>query len=173
MEKQVLLDLLKKRFLSHSLLHPDINFDETISRLSERKLTALAYMEESGGEPDIVLLQGKLCFVDTSAETPLGRRGLCYDEEARNARKANKPISSVKKDATEHGLSLLNEEEYFALQKLGDFDLKTQSWLLTPEQIRQKGGALFGDKRYGRAFIYHNGADSYYSVRGYRAKLEI
>lgn len=140
------------------------------------KLFSIHEMERTGGEPDVVLLTKKsseIVFVDCCAESPSGRRSLCYDDEALRARKENKPKNSAVKMAHEMGVELLNEEEYGALQEVGDFDLKTSSWLKTPSDIRKKGGAIFGDKRYGRVFTYHNGAESYYAARGFRSVLRV
>ena len=174
MEKEELIQILKKRFKTQKTFHPCVTFEEVVKRLTPDATASLIYMEESGGEPDVVCLDketGKYVFFDTSKESPKGRRSCCYDEEARLARKANRPDFSAVGLAKEHGLILLSEGEYLYLQTLGEFDLKSQSWLLTPEEIRKEGGAIFGDKHYGRAFVYHNGADSYYSVRSFRAKV--
>lgn len=133
-------------------------------------------MEETGGEPDVVQLTEDnegINFVDCSAETPKGRRSICYDHEALESRKQYRPEDSAINMAQGMGIQLLNEDLYFQLQKVGEFDLKTSSWLLTPNDVRSKGGALFGDKRFGRVFIYHNGADSYYGVRGFRGILKL
>jgi hypothetical protein len=171
-----MIETLKARFEKNMFLHDSLKWDEVEKRLLEDKaaLLVLKRMEESGGEPDVVCLDketGKYVFFDTSKESPKGRRSCCYDEEARLARKANRPDFSAVGLAKEHGLILLSEEEYLYLQTLGEFDLKSQSWLLTPEEIRKEGGAIFGDKHYNRTFVYHNGADSYYSVRSFRAKV--
>jgi hypothetical protein len=131
-------------------------------------------MEETGGQPDVVDLESKeIVFVDCSKESPIGRRSLCYDKKALDSRKNNKPIGSIIELANEIGISVLNEEQYKKLQEYEAIDVKTQSWLQTPEEIRNLGGAIFGDRRYNRVFIYHNGADSYYSVRGFRGILRI
>jgi hypothetical protein len=133
-------------------------------------------MEESGGEPNLIAydpLSGSFTFCDCSAESPKGRRSLCYDDIALHSRKENKPQGSALAMAAQMGVELLSEEDYFELQRLGDFDLKTSTWLLTPDAQRKAGGAIFGDKRYGRTFIYHNGAESYYAARGFRSKLKI
>lgn len=131
-------------------------------------------MEKTGGEPDLIWLPGHPlhgCWVDFSAESPSGRRSLCYDQDARTSRKEAAPANSAIELAESMGVVLLNELEYAELQALGPFDRKTSSWLLTPSEIRVKGGALFGDHRYGRTFFYHNGVQSYYAARGFRAKL--
>lgn len=139
-------------------------------------------MEQSGGEPDVVLLgddadadahSTPITFCDCSTETPVGRRSLCYDRAALDSRKEHKPQSSAVETAGEMGIELLSEEQYRQLQALGDFDLKTSSWISTPAAIRALGGALFGDRRYGRVFIYHNGAQSYYAARGFRGLLRV
>ena len=134
-------------------------------------IETLAKMEESGGEPDTIGIDpesGKLIFCDCSAETPAGRRSLCYDDEALRKRTKNPPVGSAVTQAQEMGVSLLTEELYYRLQELGLFDRKTSSWISTPDDVRNQGGALFCERRYGRVFTFHNGADSYYSVRGWR-----
>jgi len=131
-------------------------------------------MESTGGEPDVVGYDhdtGTIVFMDCASETPIGRRSACYDRKAQESRKQNAPEHNVMDLVTDMGVTLLDEEQYRELQKLGPFDTKTSSWLLTPSEIREKGGALFGDHRYGRTFIYHNGAQSWYSSRGFRAML--
>jgi len=131
-------------------------------------------MEDSGGEPDVVWREGeRVVFADCSTESPAGRRSLCYDEAALAARRDAPPRGSALGDAASMGVTLLNESEYVRLQTLGEFDLKTSSWLLTEPELRSHGGAIFGDRRYGRVFIYHNGVQSYYAARGYRAKLSV
>lgn len=149
--------------------------EEVIQRISksEKALSILNKMEESGGEPCVVKVSpdGEVVIFDCFKETPKVRASLCYDEKALNDRKANKPRSSVEKEVENIGSELLNEDDYLFLQTLGDFDLKTSCWIKTPSEIREKGGAIFGDKMFGRTFIYHNGADSYYAVRGFRTKI--
>lgn len=177
-ESEKLLKTLQTRFEKHANRHHGISWAAVKAKLEKNpsKLFSIHEMERTGGEPDVVLLGKKsseIVFVDSCVESPSGRRSLCYDDEALRARKENKPKKSAVKMAHEMGVELLNEEEYLALQELGDFDLKTSSWLKTPSDIRKKGGAIFGDKRYGRVFTYHNGADSYYSARGFRGKLKI
>jgi hypothetical protein len=133
-------------------------------------------MERTGGEPDVVgsdQVTGEYLFYDCSAESPAGRRSVCYDQQALESRKANKPDDSAMHVADEMGIELLSEEEYRALQKLGEFDLKTSSWIKTPAEIRVLGGALFCDRRYDHVFVYHNGAESYYGARGFRGSLRI
>lgn len=140
------------------------------------KLRSLAEMERTGGEPDVVGQDKKtaaLVFVDCSDESPNGRRSICYDREALEARKENKPKDSAMHMAEQMGVELLTEEQYRALQQLGKFDLKTSSWVLTPAEIRKRGGALFCDRRYETVFLYHNGAESYYAARGFRATLRV
>ena len=164
-----MIDILKKRFLENMSRHPDLSWEEAEGH--ERALEALGRMEETGGEPDTIGWDGesgKLIFLDCSAETPAGRRSLCYDDEALKKRKKNPPSGSALSMARDMGCSLLTEDLYRRLQETGEFDLKTSSWIAAPEEIRSLGGALFGERRYGRVFTFHNGADSYYSVRGWR-----
>ena len=133
-------------------------------------------MEHTGGEPDVVVWptdQGRIVFCDCAAESPSGRRSLCFDDQALNARKENKPAGSATQMAAKMGIAQLTEEQYRALQLLGEFDAKTSSWIQTPADLRALGGALFGDRRYGRVFTYHNGAQSYYAARGFRGSLVI
>ncbi|WP_304516726.1 DUF4256 domain-containing protein [Cecembia rubra] len=175
-EKEGLLEILESRFLKNMNRHPNLVWENIAERLkhSTPKLFSLYAMESTGGEPDVVSFNEETkeyLFMDCSAETPTGRRSVCYDQEALDSRKANKPHNSAQGMAESMGVKLLTEEEYFSLQTLGDFDTKTSSWLDTPADIRKKGGAIFGDKRFGRTFIYHNGADSYYAVRGFRCYL--
>lgn len=176
--QQALLDLLHGRFEQHKLRHADIVWPEVHARLHSKpeKLWTLEQMEVSGGEPDVVgkdVGTGEIVFADCSAESPAGRRNLCYDRKALDARKTAKPAGSALEMAEEMGAAILTEEEYRKLQSLGEFDLKTSSWILTPEGVRKLGGALFGDRRYGRVFFYHNGAESYYGVRGFRASVRV
>lgn len=175
-QSTALLETLEKRFHKHMKRHENFSWDFVLTQLnsSPNKLVALYKMEETGGEPDVVSFNTdskELIFIDCAAETPKGRRSICYDHKALESRKQYKPEDSAINMAEEMGIQLLNEEQYFQLQKVGEFDLKTSSWLLTPDDVRSKGGALFGDKRFGRVFIYHNGADSYYGVRGFRGIL--
>ena len=138
------------------------------------KLWSLAEMERTGGEPDVVgVKSGEFVFMDCSAQSPKGRVSFCYDRAALDSRKEHKPKNSVVDMAAELGVELLTEEEYFALQKLGEFDTKSSSWLRTPPEIRDLGGAIYGDRRYNRVFIGHNGAESYYSGRGFRGSLKV
>ena len=171
-----MIDILKKRFEENVSRHPGIAWEEVLERLNgnEKALEILSRMEESGGEPDIIgrdEKSGKLIFCDCSKETPAGRRSLCYDDEALKKRTKNPPSGSALAQAEETGASIVTEEMYRALQSLGEFDLKTSSWIYTPAGIRSKGGALFCERRYGTVFTFHNGADSYYSVRGWRGYI--
>ncbi|HEX6916309.1 MAG TPA: DUF4256 domain-containing protein [Chitinophagaceae bacterium] len=174
----VLLKSLQHRFDNNPHRHKGIKWQDVLAKLegNNKKLAVLAMMEASGGEPDIIgydQKSGEYIFCDCSAETPKGRRSLCYDEEALASRKEHKPKSSAVEMAAEMGVELISEEAYLGLQQIEDFDLKTSSWLLTPPGIREKGGAIFGDKRFGRTFIYHNGAESYYAARGFRGILRV
>jgi hypothetical protein len=177
-ETSALLKVLEKRFHAHPHRHPNRDWKEIASTLEKNKnaLWSIAQMEETGGEPDLVTFDENsknLYYVDCSTETPKGRRSLCYDQEAWDSRKQHKPNSNVESEINQMGVELLSEEDYFQLQKFGPFDTKTSSWIETPKEIRKLGGALFGDQRFGRTFIYHNGAESYYAVRGFRAKVKI
>ena len=173
-----LLHILEMRFAAHPERHRDLEWSAVQAKLVAHpdKLDALAFMEQSGGEPDVIGVDPEnhaIIFCDCAPESPSGRRSLCYDRAALDARKANKPSGSAVEIATAHGLELLSEAEYRALQTLGAFDGKTSSWLKTPEAIRARGGAIFGDRRYDHVFIYHNGAESYYAARGFRALLRV
>ncbi|MBS1785385.1 MAG: DUF4256 domain-containing protein [Acidobacteria bacterium] len=173
-----LIQTLKARFESHPKRHAGISWGEVQERLEARPaaLKALAAMEASGGEPDVIGREGKagpFLFCDCAPESPTGRRSLCYDGEALAARKENRPKGSACESAASLGVELLDEAQYRALQALGEFDRKTSSWLRTPTEIRALGGAIFGDRRYNQVFIYHNGADSYYAARGYRGLLKV
>ena len=158
--------------------HPDLKWDKVLAKLeaSAEKLRSLHEMERTGGEPDVVGYDKKTdayLFYDCSPESPKGRVSLCYDREALDSRKEHKPKSSVVEMATEMAIELLTEEQYFDLQKLGDFDTKTSSWVKTPADIRKLGGALYCDRRYGRVFVGHNGAQSYYAARGFRGSFTV
>jgi len=173
-----LLGILKKRFEDHSNRHSGIDWPEVQARLEAHpeKLQVLNEMEASGGEPDIVGIDkrtGEYIFIDCSKESPKGRRSLCYDNAALEARKEFKPSGSVLNMAKAMGSELLSEVEYRELQKLDKFDTKTSSWVKTPDAIRALGGALFCDRRYDHVFLYHNGADSYYSARGFRTSIRL
>lgn len=170
-----LLATLEQRFFANMPRHPDADWNQIRARLEANpdKLAALQAMEDSGGEPDVVRVSpgGEVSFFDCSEESPLGRRSLCYDQPALKSRKEHPPKGSAFSVAKEMGIELLTEEDYRFLQSIGEFDLKTSSWLSTPADVRALGGAIFGDRRYGRVFIFHNGAESYYASRGFRAKL--
>lgn len=173
-----LVATLKARFEANSARHPDIEWSDVASKLesSPAGLASLAEMERTGGEPDVIGFDkktGTYLYVDCSPESPTGRRSLCYDREGLESRKEARPVSSAIDIANEMGVELLDEDQYRALQAVGRFDVKTSSWLLTPPDIRRLGGAIFGDWRYGRVFIYHNGAQSYYAARGFRAILRV
>lgn len=171
-----LLEILEERFKNNMDRHPKIEWlkVENLLKNNKKLLSSLIWMEESGGEVDLVLLEnGSLIYVDMIKESPIDRRSLCYDKKARLNRKKNPPKSSVEEECILHDVNLVDEKIYFEIQNLYDIDLKTSTWLKAPEEIRNLGGAIFGDKRYGRTFIYHNGADSYYSSRGFRAYLDI
>lgn len=174
----MMIDILRARFLDHQERHPDLQWSEVENRLlgEPDALSILLRMEESGGEPDTIGLDvktGKLIFCDCAKESPSGRRSLCYDDEALLNRSKNPPLGSAERRAKEIGVSLLTEELYRRLQSLGLFDLKTSSWIATPDHIRGKGGALFCERRYDTVFTFHNSADSYYSVRGFRGYILI
>lgn len=177
-ERMDLLACLRQRFEANPQRHPGIIWTEVLGRLEKHpeKLNALAAMEGSGGEPDVVGRDGKsgeVTFFDCSPETPKGRVSLCYDRAGLESRKEHKPASSAMEMAAAMGVALLTEAEYAMLQTLGEFDRKTSSWLATDPAMRALGGALFGDRRYGRVFFYHNGAQSYYAARGFRASLRV
>ncbi len=171
-----MIERLKNRFLENMSRHPNLTWEFVEERLQNRKdiLEILTKMEESGGEPDTIGLDpdtGKLIFCDCSRETPAGRRSLCYDDEALRRRTKNPPAGSAVHQAEEMGVKLMTEDLYRRLQELGEYDTKTSSWIAAPEDIRKRGGALFCERRYGRVFTFHNGADSYYSVRGWRGYI--
>ncbi len=173
-----MLEILKTRFQENMFRHPELTWELVEKRLqgNENALMTLRRMEDSGGEPDAIgFLAGsdKILFCDCAKETPAGRRSLCYDEEALAKRTKNPPAGSAERQAEAMGVELMTEELYYSLQELGEFDLKTSSWIGTPEEIRRKGGALFCERRYGRVFTFHNGADSYYAVRGWRGYLAV
>lgn len=177
-EREELLSALRARFEKNPQRHSGLAWEVVGARLAEapEKLWTLSEMERTGGEPDVIGVDartGELLFCDCSAESPKGRRSLCYDAEAWAARKENKPQGSAMDLAKAMGMSMLSEEEYRGLQRLGEFDLKTSSWLQTPTGIRTLGGALFGDRRYDTVFVYHNGAESYYAARGFRGMLRV
>jgi len=176
-EQEELLSTLEERFEKNKDRHRGIKWEKVRQKLeaAPAKLWSLSEMERTGGEPDVIghdKASGFL-FVDCSAESPEGRRSLCYDDEALKARKKNKPEGSAVELAAEMGAELLTEEEYRQLQEVGGFDAKTSSWLTTPPAIRKLGGAIFGDYRFETVWIYHNGADSYYAARGFRCALRV
>jgi hypothetical protein len=169
----MMIEKIKKRHLETSHLHPGVDWEVIESRLSSNPvlLEAVLYMEETGGEPIVLVDNSKqLAFYDGSKETP-NRRSVCYDQSARIGRKKFPPETSCTELCEEHHLELLDEEEYLFLQSRITCDQKTSSWIKTPNDIRSKGGALFADYRYGKVFVYHNGADSYYAARGFRVKV--
>lgn len=177
-QRQELLRVLKARFEKNSSRHNGLEWNNVQARLEANlgKLWSLHEMEITGGEPDVVgqdKKTGEYLFYDCAAESPKGRRSLCYDRKALDSRKEHKPADSAMDMAAAMGIELLNEEQYRALQKLGKFDTKTSSWIITPPDIRKLGGALFGDYRYGTVFVYHNGAESYYAARGFRGSLRV
>lgn len=177
--KLELLQVLKERFEKNMARHANLKWTDIaakLEKLSEEKLWSLDAMELSGGEPDVIgfdHLTSEYIFCDFAAESPKGRRSICYDHEALEARKENKPENSAMKMANEMGIQILDEQAYRELQKLGSFDLKTSSWVLTPSNIRKLGGAIFCDRRYDAVFMYHNGAESYYAARGFRGTLRV
>lgn len=176
--RDTLLDTLKARFEQHPARHEGLTWAKVRARLDAHpeKLRVLAEMERTGGEPDVIghdRKSGEIRFCDCAAESPKGRRSICYDRAALDARKEHKPKDCAVDMAAAIGIELLSEAEYRALQQLGPFDTKTSSWLATPPAIRKLGGAVFGDYRYGTVFIYHNGADSYYAARGFRGLLRV
>lgn len=177
-QRDDLLAVLKKRFEKNPQRHEAIDWSVVEERLKAEadRLWSLAEMERTGGEPDVIGRDestGELIFVDCSAESPADRRSLCFDPDALEARKANKPADSATNLASAMGIELLTEKEYRQLQKLGEFDTKTSSWVKTPSRIRELGGALFCDRRYDTVFLYHNGAQSYYAARGFRGVLRV
>jgi hypothetical protein len=177
-QQRALLQTLKTRFEKNADRHKGIRWEPIMGRLvaNTGRMWTLNEMEETGGEPDVIGHESKtgvFIFCDCAAESPKGRRSLCYDGDALASRKENKPADSAVEMAAAMGIELLSEEEYRALQKLGEFDLKTSSWIKTPDDIRKRGGALFCDRRYGHVFLYHNGAESYYAARGFRGILRV
>ena len=177
-QREELLQVLKARFEKNTKRHQGIEWADVLEKLkgNSKKLWSLDDMESTGGEPDVVGYDkktGEYIFYDCSAESPKGRRSICYDRKALDERKENKPKDSALDMATAMGIDLLTEEQYRALQQLGTFDTKTSSWIITPADIRKLGGALFCDRRYDTVFLYHNGADSYYAARGFRGSLRV
>ncbi|MVO10350.1 DUF4256 family protein [Flavobacterium sp. TP390] len=177
-QQEELLQILKKRFDKNKQRHKGMAWQDVQDKLAKnpQKCIALQAMESTGGEPDVVAFDTntkEFIFFDCAAESPKGRRSVCYDKEALDARKEFKPKHNAIDMALEMGIEILDEEQYHFLQKLGDFDQKTSSWLKTPNEIRKLGGAIFGDFRYNHVFIYHNGAQSYYAARGFRGYLKV
>lgn len=177
-QREELLKTLRARFEKNMNRHKGLDWSKVQAKLeaSPEKLWSLNEMESTGGEPDAVGYDkktGEFIFYDCAAETPKGRLSLCFDREALNARKANKPANSAVDMATAMGIELLTEAQYRELQKLGNFDLKTSSWVQTPANIRKLGGALFCDRRYDQVFVFHNGADAYFGARGFRGSLKV
>jgi hypothetical protein len=177
-QQNELLNTLKARFEQNKNRHKGIEWVKVLARLEANagKLWSLNEMEQTGGEPDVVgydKKSGEYVFYDCSAESPKGRRSICYDHEALEARKEHKPKDSAFNMAADMGIEMLTEEQYRELQQMGDFDLKTSSWVKTPRKIRALGGAVFCDRRYDTVFLYHNGAESYYAARGFRGVLKV
>ena len=177
-QSQEIIRVLKSRFEKHMHRHNGLDWSKIQARLESKteKLWSLHEMERTEGEPDAVGLDkktGEFIFFDCSVESPKGRRSLCYDRQALEARKENKPKDSAINMAAAMGIEILTEEEYRELQKIGEFDLKTSSWVKTPDEIRKLGGAIFCDRRYETVFVYHNGAESYYAARAFRGSLKV
>jgi len=177
-QSRQLMTTLKTRFEKNKDRHKGIDWNAVQTKLDAdtEKLWSLNEMETTGGEPDVIAYDNKTdeyVFFDCSAESPKGRRSVCYDHEALESRKEHKPANSAIEMAADMGIQLLNEEHYRALQQLGSFDTKTSSWIVTPPEIRKLGGALFCDRRYNTVFLYHNGAESYYAARGFRGSLRV
>lgn len=177
-QREELLSALEDRFEKNLNRHKGIEWAKVRAKLEAHpeKLWSLQEMECAGGEPDVVgqdTKSGEYVFFDCSPETPKGRTSVCYDREGLESRKEHRPKTTAMDMTAAMGIGLLTEEEYFALQKLGEFDTKTSSWLATPAEIRERGGALYGERRYGRIFVGHNGAQSYYAVRGFRGSLRV
>lgn len=177
-QRESLLVALQARFEAHMHRHPGMEWKQVLARLSAApaKLWSLSEMERTGGEPDVVGRDkgsGEYIFVDCSAETPKGRTSTCYDRQGLDSRKEHRPANNAQDMAAAMGVAMLTEAQYRELQQLGEFDTKTSSWVQTPADIRQLGGALFCDRRFGHVFVYHNGAQSYYAARGFRACLRV
>ena len=175
-QREELITALKTRFEKNLNRHKDLDWAKVQAKLEANadKLWSLHEMERTGGEPDVVgVKSGEVIFFDCSEQSPKGRVSFCYDRQALDSRKEHKPKNTVVDLAAAMGIELLTEEQYFALQKLGEFDTKSSSWIATPAEIRKLGGAIYGDRRYGRVFIGHNGAESYYQGRGFRGSLKV
>ena len=179
LSQEELLSILKTRFEKNMQRHKGMDWEAVRAKLESnpQKIDSLHDMETTGGEPDVVVLaegkSGEVIFIDCSAESPAGRRSCCFDLEAWESRKQNKPATNAMEMAAEMKIEILSEEQYRALQQVGKFDTKTSSWIKTPAAIRKLGGALFCDRRYDHVFLYHNGADSYYAARGFRGLLRV
>jgi hypothetical protein len=176
--KNRLLNTLKERFEQNPKRHKGVEWSMVLAKLvaTPKKLETLFEMERTGGEPDVIgydKRKDKVTFCDCAPESPKGRRSLCYDRAALDSRKENKPAGSALDMAASMGIEMLTEAQYRELQGLGEFDLKTSSWVKTPESVRDLGGALFCDRRYGQVFVYHNGAESYFAARGFRGRVEV
>ncbi|WP_341835947.1 DUF4256 domain-containing protein [Chitinophaga pollutisoli] len=177
-QAEELLKTLKTRFEKNMRRHKGLDWQKVLERIESHpaKLWSLNEMEETGGEPDVIGFDkksGEFIFCDCAPESPKGRRSTCYDYEALQSRKEHKPKTSAMDMAHEIGIEMLTEEQYRSLQELGEFDLKTSSWVKTPDDIRELGGAIFCDRRYNKVFMYHNGAESYYGARGFRGLLKV
>jgi hypothetical protein len=176
-EQEALLETLKTRFHKNMQRHPNLNWEEIAALLVAKpeKLWSINQMELTGGEPDVVIFEGDttIYYIDCAAESPKGRRSLCYDEAALNARKENKPAGSAIGMAQKMGIELLTPVQYRKLQTMGEFDLKTSSWVITPPEVRKLEGAFFGDRRFNTVFIYHNGVQSYYAGRAFRGIISL
>ncbi|MCB7482275.1 DUF4256 domain-containing protein [Christiangramia sediminis] len=177
-QKEELINVLKTRFEENMNRHKGLDWTKIRDKLEANpgKIWSIYEMERTGGQPDVVDQKkdtDEYLFYDCSIESPTGRRSLCYDQDALESRKQNKPKNSAVKTAASMGIEILTEQQYLEFQKLGNFDTKTSSWLKTPSDIRKLGGAIFGDFRYNQVFIYHNGAESYYAARGFRASLKL
>lgn len=177
-QRGILIDTLELRFKQNMHRHTGVDWADVHARLQRYpdKLKALGEMERTGGEPDVIGAAdsgGAYLFCDCAAESPKGRRSLCYDREALNSRKQNKPQNNAVDMAADMGVALLTEAQYRLLQQVGEFDVKTSSWVATPQDVRNLGGALFCDRRYGKVFVYHNGAESYYAARGFRGSVSV
>ena len=177
-QNEELLDLLKSRFETNMSRHKGLEWAPIMAKLKAQsdRIYALYQMEQTGGEPDVISYDqetDQYTFYDCSQESPIGRRSICYDRQALESRKENRPENSAVEMAADMGIEMLNEAQYRELQKHGAFDLKTSNWVRTPEKIREQGGALFCDRRYDMVFVYHNGAQSYYSARGFRGLVKV
>jgi hypothetical protein len=178
-QDDTLSGVLQARFEKNMKRHPGIKWNDVAAKLAQtgaQKMRSLNEMEATGGEPDVVGYDqktGEYIFYDCASESPAGRRSFCYDKEALASRKEHKPKNSALEAASAMGVEILSEEQYRELQKLGEFDTKTSSWIKTPPEVRKLGGALFCDRRYDKVFVYHNGAESYYAARGFRASLRV